>query len=289
MRSRLLPSLALGTALWVVLVSAAGALLSAFGWWSPLVAWPVALGLAVVSGWWARGIPGVRMPVAASGALVAVALGFTVWAGATHSEQVLPRRDAASNLQAAVSLATTHSRVVAVDAEEVGGSAVLELDGVTLASPAFFQVGTAQDPAVQPQFVVGPAVVYGFGWWAGGGALAVVLPAVAMGLALLSLGLLVARVVGAWAGVASAAGVAVVFPVLHAARATYSEPLAMLTLAGGLLALTIAVAEARARPDSAAGFVGDQSSQGRILDGSAVADGRRGPTVRGGRPCWPAR
>ena len=228
MRSRLLPSLALGTALWVVLVSAAGALLSAFGWWSPLVAWPVALGLAVVSGWWARGIPGVRMPVAASGALVAVALGFTVWAGATHSEQVLPRRDAASNLQAAVSLATTHSRVVAVDAEEVGGSAVLELDGVTLASPAFFQVGTAQDPAVQPQFVVGPAVVYGLGWWGGGGALTVVVPAVAMGLALLSLGLLVALVVGAWAGVASVAGVAVVFPVLHAARATYSEPLAML-------------------------------------------------------------
>ena len=75
---------------------------------------------------------------------------------------------------------------------------------------AFFQVGTAQDPAVQPQFVVGPAVVYGFGWWAGGGALAVVLPAVAMGLALMSLGLLVARVVGAWAGVASVVGVAVV-------------------------------------------------------------------------------
>ncbi len=35
-------------------------------------------------------------------ALVAVTLGFTVRVGATHSEQVLPRRDAASNLQAAV-------------------------------------------------------------------------------------------------------------------------------------------------------------------------------------------
>ena len=273
MRSRLLTSLALGAALWVVLVSAVGAVLSGFGWWSPVVAWPVAVVVAVASGWWARSVPGVRMPVAASGALVAVTLGFTVWVGATHSEQVLPRRDAASNLQAAVSLATTHERVVGIDAESVGGPAVLALDGVTLASPAFFQVGTPQEPAVQPQFVVGPAVVYGFGWWAGGGPAALVLPAVAMGLALLALGLLVARVVSAWAGVVSALGVGLLFPVVHTARATYSEPLAMLTLTGALLALTIAVAQSSdAVPGPVGapgpGFVGDQSSQGRVLEGS---------------------
>lgn len=278
MRSRLLTSLALGTALWVVLVSAVGAVLSGFGWWSPVVAWPVAVLVAGLSGWWARSVPGVRMPVAASGALVAVTLGFTVWVGATHSEQVLPRRDAASNLQAAVSLATTHERVVGIDAESVGGSAVLGLEGVTLASPAFFQVVTPQEPAVQPQFVVGPAVVYGFGWWAGGGAVALVLPAVAMGLALLVLALLVARVLSAWAGVVSALGVGMLFPVVHTARATYSEPLAMLTVTGALLALTIAVAQSSdavpgpaAVPESAgagSGFVGDQSSQGSVLDGS---------------------
>ena len=67
MRSRLLTSLALGAALWVVLVSAVGAVLSGFGWWSPVVAWPVAVVVAVASGWWARSVPGVRMPVAASG------------------------------------------------------------------------------------------------------------------------------------------------------------------------------------------------------------------------------
>ena len=273
MRSRLLTSLALGAALWVVLVSAVGAVLSGLGWWSPVVAWPVAVLVAGLSGWWARSVPGVRMPVAASGALVAVTLGFTVWVGATHSEQVLPRRDAASNLQAAVSLATTHERVVGVDAESVGGAAVLALDGVTLASPTFFQVGTPQEPAVQPQFVVGPAVVYGFGWWAGGGPVALVLPAVAMGLALLALGLLVARVVSAWAGVVSALVVGLLFPVVHTARATYSEPLAMLTVTGALLALTIAVAQssdAVAGPAGVprSGFVGDQSSQGRVRDGS---------------------
>ena len=104
---------------------------------------------------------------------------------------------------------------------------------MTLASPAFFEVGSSSTPAVQPQFVVGPAVVHAFGWWAGGAGVALVLPAVAMGLALLALGLLVARVLGAWPGVATAALTGILFPVLHTARATYSEPLAMLTLTAG--------------------------------------------------------
>jgi hypothetical protein len=205
------------------------------------------------------------MPVAASVGLVAVVVGFTVWAGVTHSEQVLPRRDAASNLQAAVSLAQAHSRVVGVDAESIGGDGVLELPGVTLASPAFFEVGTSASPAVQPQFVVGPAVAYAYGWWAGGAAVALVLPALAMGLALLALGLLVARVAGPWVGVASAAATGILFPVVHTARATYSEPLAMLTLTAGLLALTLAVAAGRDAAGGAAGFVGDASSQGMVV------------------------
>jgi hypothetical protein len=290
-RARLLPALAVGTALWVVAVSAVAAGLSALGWWSPWLGWPVAVAVAVGCWWCVRLLPSVRMPVAASVALVAVVVGFTVWAGATHSEQVLPRRDAASNLQAAVSLATTGSRVVAVDPESVGGSGVLDLPGVTLASPAFFEVGSSASPAVQPQFVIGPAVVYAFGWWAGGAAVAMVLPALAMGLALLALGLLVARVAGAWAGVATAAVTGILFPVVHTARATYSEPLAMLTLMAGLLAVTLAVAAGRdaAGPggvgfvgglgaagsasgaggvgtaERAAGFVGDASSQGMVV------------------------
>ena len=116
MRARLLPALAVGAALWVVAVSAVAAGLSALGWWSPWLAWPVAVARGGRRAGGACACSrGVRMPVAASVALVAVVVGFAVWAGATHSEQVLPRRDAASNLQAAVSLATTHSRVVPVD------------------------------------------------------------------------------------------------------------------------------------------------------------------------------
>ena len=198
------------------------------------------------------------MPAAPAVVLVAVAAAFTVWAAATNSEQVLPRRDAASNLQAAVSLARTHARLVPVDPEVVGGPGVLGLEGVTLASPAFFEVGTDADPSVEPQFVIGPAVVYGFGWWAGGAAGALALPAVAMGLALLALGLLVARVVGPWAGVASAALTGVLFPVLHTARATYSEPLAMVTLGAGLLAATLAAESVvpAARSGGSAGITG---------------------------------
>ena len=76
MRSRLLPALAVGAALWVVLVSAVAAGLSAVGWWSPWVAWPVAVAVAVACGWGVRGLPPVRMPVAPAVALVAVVVGL---------------------------------------------------------------------------------------------------------------------------------------------------------------------------------------------------------------------
>ncbi len=81
MRGRLLPALAVGAALWVVAVSALAAGLSALGWWSPWVGWPVAVAVGVAAGWVVRGIPGVRMPSAAAVALVAVVVGFAVWAG----------------------------------------------------------------------------------------------------------------------------------------------------------------------------------------------------------------
>ncbi|MGL4745752.1 MAG: hypothetical protein ACRCXL_15370 [Dermatophilaceae bacterium] len=175
----------------------------------------------------------------AAGALVALCLAFTAGAAATRSEQVMVHRDASSNLQAAVSLARTGERVVPVS-PELAASGALDVPGVGVGSMAFFEVESRGRPAVQPQFVAGPAVVYGFGWWLGGAEpeVAMALPAVAMGLALLGFGLLVARVVGAWWGVVAVGVVGVAFPVVHVARATYSEPLALLTLGAGLLALT---------------------------------------------------
>ena len=128
-----------------------------------------------------------------------------------------------------------------VDVSVIGGAGPLERGDLTVASAAFYQVGSAAEPAVQPQFLMAPAVVYGFGVWAGGPATAQLLPAVVMALAVLLLGLLAAQVTGPWWGVAAAGLTAVLFPVLNVARGTYSEQLALVTLVGGLLAVTLAV------------------------------------------------
>jgi hypothetical protein len=142
-------------------------------------------------------------------------------------------------------MAHTHQRVVPADLDRFGGAEVLDIEGITLASPAFYEVDGSPGPAVQPQFVIGPGAIWSLGVWLGGPAGAMVLPALASVIGLLGVGLLTARVSGArWAPV-SALGVALLFPVLHTARSTYSEPLAMVTLGGGLLALTTAARDGR--------------------------------------------
>ena len=232
----------LAVGLWVVLVVLAGGVLGWVGWWTPWVAWPVAV-LAAAGAWRAvRSAPGVPLTRGAGRrAMVLLTLGFAVYAGATHAEQVMPRRDAASNLQAAISLSRDHERVVPVDVDLVGGPELLERGDVTLASAAFYQVGSDADPAIQPQFLMAPAVVYGYGVWAGGPGFAQLLPAVLMAVALLLIGLLAALVTRPWWGVAALGLTGVLFPVLNVARATYSEQLAMVTLVGGLLAITLSV------------------------------------------------
>jgi hypothetical protein len=240
----LLTRAALGAGLWLVLTTTVAGLLSAVGWWTPWVGWPAAVVAAGVAVWGVRDLPGIELGRGAAAALVVLAVAFAVYAGVTHSEHVLVRRDAASNLQAAVSLATTHQRVVPVDPSVIGGSAPVERGDVIVGSAAFYQVGSPQDPAVQPQFLLAPAVVYGFGIWAGGPAAAQLLPAAVMAVVLVLIGLLAARVTGPWWGVAAAGLTAVLFPVVNVARGTYSEQLALVTLVGGLLALTLAADEA---------------------------------------------
>lgn len=235
-----LQTVVLGAATWVVAMSLLAVVLAGLGAWFPWLVLPLAVVVAGASGWWAHGIPARSLPVWTAALLVAVCAGAGVWTAATHSEQVLPRRDSASYLQTAISMAQTHRRVVPVDPADVGGPEVLALDGVTLSSPAFYEVGDDEEPSVQPQFVIGPGAVWSLGVWLGGPTGAMLLPALASAIGLLGIGLLMARC-GAprWSPVA-AAGVALLFPVLHTARSTYSEPLAMVTLGGGLLALTVA-------------------------------------------------
>jgi hypothetical protein len=237
---RWLQTIVLGAATWIVAMSLLAVLLAGLGAWFPWLVLPLALVVAAASGWWAHGIPARSLPVWTAALLVVVSVGAGIWTATTHSEQVLPRRDSASYLQAAISMAQTHHRVVSVDPASVGGPDVLAIEGITLASPAFYEVGSDADPAIQPQFVIGPGAIYSLGVWLGGPAGALLLPALLSALGILGLGLLTARI-GAprWSPLA-AAGVALLFPVLHTARATYSEPLAMVTLGGGLLALVIA-------------------------------------------------
>ena len=227
---RWLQTTVLAAATWVIVMSLLAVVLAGVGAWLPWVVLPLALVAAVACGWWAHGIPARSLPIWTAALLVAVSVGAGIWTATTHSEQVLPRRDSASYLQTAISMAQTHRRVVPVDPASVGGPEVLALDGITLSSPAFYEVGGSEDPAVQPQFVIGPGAIWSLGVWLGGPAGAMLLPALLSALGILGLGLLTARI-GAprWSPLA-AAGVALLFPVLHTARSTYSEPLAMLTL-----------------------------------------------------------
>lgn len=237
---RWLQALVLGAATWVIVMSLLAVVLAGVGVWFPWVVLPLALVAAAACGWWAHGIPARSLPIWTAALLVAVSVGAGIWTATTHSEQVLPRRDSASYLQTAISMAQTHRRVVPVDPASVGGPEVLVLDGITLSSPAFYEVGSNEDPAVQPQFVIGPGAIWSLGVWLGGPTGAMLLPALLSALGILGLGLLTARI-GAprWSPLA-AAGVALLFPVLHTARSTYSEPLAMLTLGAGLFALVVA-------------------------------------------------
>lgn len=240
---RWLQTTVLGGATWIVVMSLLAVVLAGLGVWFPWLVLPLALVAAAACGWWAHGIPAQSLPVWTASLLVVVSVGAGIWTATTHSEQVLPRRDSGSYFQAATSMAESNRRVVPVDAASVGGREVLALDGITLSSPAFYEVGSDEDPAIQPQFVIGPGAIWSMGVWLGGPTVALLLPALMSALGILGLGLLTARI-GAprWSPLA-AAGVALLFPVLHTARATYSEPLAMVTLGGGLLALVMAARE----------------------------------------------
>lgn len=244
----LLGRIVVGGGLWVVGLSLSAAVLAGVGFWHPWLALPLAAALAVACGLTVRRLTlpapsrGRALRTAPAAVLVAVTVAFGVWAGATHAEQLLPRRDSASNLQAALSLARTHQRVVAIDPAAVGGPEALALPGLSLASPAFYAIGGAAHPAIQPQFVIGPAAVYGLGDWLGGVPVVLVLPALAGALGLLALGLLAGRILGGWWAPAAAVVVGASFPILHVSRSTYSEPLSLVTLGAGLLALTLAAA-----------------------------------------------
>lgn len=229
----------------LVLGSFAAAVLSLAGWWHPIVAGVVLLVLTGVAVRWSGAVGSRALPVWSAVLLVAFSLGATVWAGLTHSEQVLPRRDSGSYVQSAIELSRGHARPVQVAPGAVGGSEVLAIPGITLASPAFYATGSAQHPTIQPQFPVGPSAWYSVAWWLGGATATAWAPAVLFGVFVLGTGLLTSLLAGPRWGPLGALATALVFPLVHVFRSTYSEPVALPVLTAGLVALTMAARHAR--------------------------------------------
>ncbi|GLY14833.1 hypothetical protein LWF15_05145 [Kineosporia rhizophila] len=236
--------LAAGFAAVVGLLAAA---LVPFGGWRPWLVVPLALaGFAGVV-WLVRWIPASTAPRWAAPAVLAIATGHGVWAALTHAEHVVLRRDAGSYALYTQWISTRHGLPIPSWLEAFGGSGALTEPAFRLSSPAYYQVvhgsagaaGTTVD--IVPQFLLGAPAVYSLGWWVNGWGGVLVMPAIFSALSLLGFAGLVTRLVGARWAVLATASLALAQPVLHAARSTYSEPIALLFVAVAAALLVDAV------------------------------------------------
>lgn len=227
-------------ATWVALTVAAAVPLVWFGIWVPLVAVPVLLVAAAWSWRLTRGVPVQPAPVWSAALTVVVTVGFGLWAAATSAEHVVLRRDAGSYALFAQHLGTAGQLPVDPALVTFGGAAALGDPAFTLASPAFYQVGTTTGADVVPQFLLGAPALFSIGWWTAGWVGLLVVPAVLGASAVLAVAGLATRLVGPRSAPLAAAALALAQPVLHAARSTYSEPAALLLLTGALSLLAVA-------------------------------------------------
>jgi hypothetical protein len=256
----------------------AAAALAWLGIWEPLVASVVLVVLAALSWRASAFVPTRALPVWTAMALVMICLGATTWGGLTHDEQVLPRGEAGVNAQAAISLAQRHQWPISVSANEFGGSGVLRVPGLTLASPGFLQVGSAAEPVIEPQALIATPAWLSVGFWAGGVTGMLWVLAIFGGLVVLAIGLLTSSVVGPRWGSLGALATAMCFPVVHAARLTTADLPVVFVICSGLLALVAATrAGARGRWQQArtAGFVAGML----VASGSLFRPDGLGPAV----------
>lgn len=240
MAGRVLTRFVVATGLLTVLTAAAAAALAWLGIWEPLVVSVLLVVLAALSWRVSAVMPARALPVWSALALVMISLGATTWAGLTHDERVLPRGDAGVNAQSAFSLAKGHEWPIPLSANEFGGPVTLQIPGVTIASPGFRQIGTFAEPAIEPQTLIGAPAWLSIGFWAGGVAAMLWVPALFGGLAILTIGLLTSSVVGPRWGPIGALSAVISFPVLHAARATADDIMVVFVLCSGLLMLVAA-------------------------------------------------
>ncbi|MEQ4723681.1 hypothetical protein [Nonomuraea sp. B19D2] len=206
----------------------AGVPLLLLGWFRPVPAVLLGVGLAFLLGRYAlRRLPET---VEASGwhtaAVVGVAVASAVFNGIFHTEQLIVRRDPATYAQYAIWLAEHGSLPIPFDLAAFGGpDPALHFDSV-----GFYQYGGA----VVPQFMPGMPLIGAFGHWLGGLTGLLLMPPVLGGLAVLAFAGVVARLAGARWAVLAALVLAVSLPLIYTSRSAFSEPLAMILLFGGV-------------------------------------------------------
>lgn len=200
----------------------------------PWTAWPLSIVLAAVL--LRFGLPPairasatLRVPWWVLGAVLAIAGVFMVFAGATHSEQVILHRDNGSYAEIGYQLAHNGRLDNPVPAGAFGGSA----GEMTYDSAAFYRVGGQ----IVPQFMTGWPSMVAAGWWVHGWTGELLMPALVGAAGLLAIAGLAARLAGPrWAPLAAlVTGLA--FPVLKNSQTTFSEMPALLLLVAAVYLL----------------------------------------------------
>jgi FtsH-binding integral membrane protein len=219
--------------------------------WRPIVALPVVLVMLAVAIRASRCVMARPMPPWSLVLCLLIAVGAGLWAGATHDEHVVLRRDAGSYALYAQQLADKHQLPIDAHVNRLGGASVVDDPDVVIAGPGFYEQGHGDDVSVVPQFLIGAPAWYSVGMWVGGWTGLLVTPAVFLALAIVSVAALAAATIGPrWAPLVALA-TALTAPVLHAGRSTYSEIPALLALSAAMTLLAAATEQALRRPERA--------------------------------------
>ena len=158
--------------------------------------------------------------------LVTISVAFGAFQAVFHSQFIIVEYDAASYVQFANWISGHGSTLIPQNAQFFGGHSA----SITFAGAAFYQVGNH----IVPQFMAGLPMLLSLGFWAGGLRVALFLAPVLGALAIFTFGGLAARLVGPrWAPFAALA-LGITIPMEYVSRSTWSEPLALIFLVGGL-------------------------------------------------------